>query len=356
MSRKKHAAHRQARPGAVQGSRARKQCEALGARLSAVDADMLAWEAASEKASELYRSSLIPLDESVRRGLRELVLLLDRMHAEAALDDEEREILSDILANMAAGLLDADAQDEEADDDIVIDDPELAAIYERHRDDEVEPVTAFEQLVVQVQGIDLDRLPTRESLRVVVAAEAETALAQLARTADKFEQLAARRHANLVQLQQAEDALAAELTAALHGAQAMDETTRLAHLRRIDAARARTTLADLLAVGFELEQGGFIGHFSEKRITGYKQLLNEVLQLTEQEFIVGKGLILAELELEVEPEQVPALTAADLLAMMGIMADTLRKELAEVERDLVELRDPRQLKTWLRTASVREAW
>ncbi|MEW6762371.1 MAG: hypothetical protein AB1437_16240 [Pseudomonadota bacterium] len=240
MSRKKLVAHRHSRSDAAQGSRARKQCEALGARLAAVGAELLAWDEAHEEATEVYRTSLLPLDESVRRRLRELVLLLDRMHPSAELDNRKREILSGILADMASDLLDADEEGEVFDDEldeksdageenVVGYDPELAAIYERHRGGDLDPMTAPGQRVDQVHGIDLgtdidlESSETSKSLHAMVAKAAETELAQLARAQDKFEQLAAQQRANLAHLQQAEDELVMELKTALHGAQAMDE-------------------------------------------------------------------------------------------------------------------------------------
>lgn len=348
MSRKKHVAHRPVKQGAVQVSRARKQCEALGANLVAVGAELLDWDEAREEATELYRASLVPLDAAVRRGLREQVLLLDHMHASAELEDEERDILSGILADMASRLLDAEDEDEEGVGDV---DPELFAIWKRHRDDDVEDVTAFDESVAQVQAIDLDSQENRESLRAMIVEGAESALALVARAGDKLEQFAARRQANLAHLQQAENELAAELRAALHGAQAMDEAARSGYLLRIDAAQAQDMLADLMAVGCALEQDGFIAHFPEKRLAGYKQLLKEALELTERELAVGKAITLVKLEREVPPERVATLTPDDLLNMLDIVADALRADLAGVERDLAELRDPHKLKAWLRPAN-----
>ncbi len=348
MSRKKHAAHRHSRPGAAPGSRARKQCQALGARLAAVGAELTAWDEAQEEAAELYRTSLVPLDELVRRRLRELVLLLDSMYPSATLDDGEREMLSGILADMASDLIDqivdydldeAFYVDGEDDEDIVGDDPELAAIYERHRDGGID-------LESQAASQSLDRMVEEE------AEEAEAALALLAQAQARFEQLAAQQKANLVQLQQAEDELVTELETVLHGAQAMDEAVRREHLRRVEAAHAQGTLADLMAVGFALEQDGLIAHLSEKRVAGYKQVLKDALQLTEHELLVGKALTLAQLELQVPPEQVAALTPADLLDMMHITADCLRQELDQIEGDLARLRDPRELKAWLRVGDM----
>ncbi|MEW6762370.1 MAG: hypothetical protein AB1437_16235 [Pseudomonadota bacterium] len=110
-----------------------------------------------------------------------------------------------------------------------------------------------------------------------------------------------------------------------------------------------------MALGFEFEQGGIIAHFSEKRIAGYKQVLKNALQLTEQELLVGKVWTLVQLELQVPPEQVAALAPVDLLDMMHTTADDLRQELAQVERGLAGLRDPRELKAWLRTGDMHGA-
>ena len=49
--------------------------------------------------------------------------------------------------------------------------------------------------------------------------------------------------------------------------------------------------------------------------------------------------------------EVAALATADLLAWMDTTLATVRLELADVERDLVELRELPRLKAWLRVAA-----
>lgn len=93
MSTKKHAAQRHPAPGAVQISRAHKQCGALIEKLRAVCAEHAAWSRAREQALELYRDRAVPLDLSIRHRMRELVFMLDDMHENAYLDAGERDLV-----------------------------------------------------------------------------------------------------------------------------------------------------------------------------------------------------------------------------------------------------------------------
>ncbi len=362
MSRKKHAAHRKAKPDARQSSHARKQCEALAARLVAVGAELVAWDEAREQASELYRTQLVPLDLSVRHCLRELVMLLDRMHRSADLDNSERQVLSDILADMAFELLNGDEEGDEDDeeDGTHVDgvDPELAAIYERHQRSDADDAAAFRQLVSQVVGIDinddvdLDSSEVEEVVRLVLEEE-EISMARLDRAQAQMDQYEERQAASLAHRRKTLETLAAELTAGLNGADGIEEAARQERLQCVEAARAQGMLADLMALGFAFEQEGNIDHLSEKRVSEYKNVLKEWLQLCEQELVLGKSWILLQLDLEVPDARAVTLAPADLLHMMNTTIRALREERAEIERDLVELREPAMLKAWLRTANDR---
>lgn len=360
MATKKHAAQRHPAPGAVQISRAHKQCDTLVEKLRAVSAEHAAWSGAREQALELYRTRVIPLDLSIRHGMRELVFMLDGMHEDAGLDDGEREILSEILVDMASWLLSADEndegededEDEDGDDEDIDDeddigtDPELLAIYERHLGIDMDEEAELEQLFEEGHDIDLDDVFGAGNPEHDTIAQHQ----QLVRVAIQLEQYVAQQQVHVAHVREALDEVAGELKAALEGANGVTEADRLERLQRLDAAYGQGMLGEVIALAFELEQEGIIGHLTEKQVAGYKHVLKEALNFGEQGIVLGKGLILAQLELTVPPKQVTTLTPATLLNMIDTTVDELRKELADVEHDLVELRELPKLKAWLRAA------
>jgi len=348
MATKKHAAQRHPAPGAVQISRAHKQCDALVEKLRAVCAEHAAWSGVREQALELYRARMVPLDLSIWQGMRELVFMLDGMHEDAGLDNDERDILSEILVDMASWLLSADEDDDDIDDeDDFGEDPELLAIYERHLGIETDEEAEFEQLFEIDDDSDLDDIFGVDSPAQDNIAQRQ----QLVQAAVQLENYVAQQQVHVTHVREALDGVTAELKAALEGANGVTEADRLERLQRLDAAYEQGMLGDVIALAFELEQEGIIGHLPEKQMAGYKHILKEAVGFGEQGIILGKGLILAQLELTVPPKQVTTLTPATLLHMIDTTVEELRKELADVERDLVELRELRRLKAWLRAAA-----
>jgi len=352
MPTKKHAAPRHPAPGAVQISRAHKQCDTLIEKLRAVSAEHAAWSRAREQALELYRTRMVPLDLSIRHGMRELVFMLDGMHEEAGLDDDEREILSEVLVDMASWLLSADEDDDDIDDedddeDDIGEDPELLAIYERHLGIATDEEAEFEQLFEIDDDSDLDDIFGVDSPAQDNIAQRQ----QLVQVAIQLEQYVAQQHVHVTHVRKALDGVAGELKAALEGAKGVTEADRLERLQRLDAAYEQGMLGDVIALAFELEQEGVVGHLPEKQVAGYKHILKESVEFGERGIVLGKGLILAQLELTVSPDQVATLTPATLLNMLDTTVDEMRKELADVERDLVELRELPKLKAWLRAAA-----
>ncbi len=351
MPMKKHAAQRRPASGAAQVSRAYKQCNALVEKLHAVCAEHAAWSEAREQALELYRDRVVLLDLSIRHGRRELVFMLDGMHEDAGLDDHEREILSEILVDMASWLLSADEDDEDIDDDIddeddIGADPELLAVYERHLGIETDEAVEFEQLFEDEHDNDLDDVFGVGSPEQDTIAQRQ----QLVQVAIQLENYVAQQQVHVTHVREALDGVAGELKAALEGATGVTEADRLERLQRLDAAYEQGMLGEVIALAFELEQEGIIGHLPEKQVTGYKNILKEAVGFGEQGIVLGKGLILAQLELTVPPTQVATLTPATLLNMIDTTVDEMRKELADVERDLVELGELPKLKAWLRAA------
>lgn len=102
-------------------------------------------------------------------------------------------------------------------------------------------------------------------------------------------------------------------------------------------------LPALLAFRIELEQRGMVSHLPEKELAPYNKLLKEQLRLTELEIaeFVNEAAMY-------QPEvPVKRLTPESMLDMLKADIVGIRQQIAGIARDLVELKAPGRLKSWL---------
>ena len=151
--------------------------------------------------------------------------------------------------------------------------------------------------------------------------------------------LDAERTQHAAQLQQVSDALLRELQTCLGNSHDMDEQL----MQRVAAACSGGHLWELLALRFELEQCGLAPHFSEKQISECNKLLKEELRISERE----NAWYVREFELE-RPQIAPAhLTPQLMLHALKNTIKELREVASDLERELIELQDPKKLAAWL---------
>jgi hypothetical protein len=344
MSSKKLATRRHAKPASE--SRARKQFNVLAGKLHAARDLLEAWRQAQREALALDESERLPLERANDHRLKELVLLLDRQHGEAGLDDWERERLSSFIADTALDLLDQR------------DDADLDELYARHSGVDVEEQDAiyqaeFKEVLHQIYGVeisddvDLHTPEGREAVHVLIAEDEATEEARHGRSLAARANAEAEQARHLAQLHEAVDGIFRGLAEGQEAGSETDEEVRQARLelmQRAGVSRAAGNLPDLLAVRLELEQRGMASHFSEKQLVECNKLLKEELQQVELECARH------ELETAMNMSEMPfgRLTPTLLLDTLRTDIGELREQVARIERDLTELRDPAKLKAWLR--------
>jgi hypothetical protein len=347
MSSKKQARAGQAAPI----TRARRQFDALTPSLHAASTMARAWRQADIEAKELARRELQPLSEAYDQRLKKLILMLDEKHGDPGLDETERAILSDFIADAALDLL-------ERDEDATLDE-----IFDRHDDigdaDEgsEEEDAAFQSEFKKILGevydteidedIDLRTPEGKDLVRFLIEEDEELQEARERRSEATLEKENAEGLRHEARLRQTVDDIMRELTGLPDTVSEMDADARRARaelIQRAESAAAEEDLLSLVAVRLELEQRGMAGHFSEKQLSACNKLLQEELRIFELENAWHQRELAQEL-----PDTAPAvLTPEMLLRELNVTIGNARDMLARTERELSELQDLQSLKTWLR--------
>ena len=344
MSSKKLATRRHVKPASE--SRAHKQFNVLAGKLHAGRDLLEAWRQAQREALALDASERLPLERANDHRLKELVMLLDRQHREAGLDDWERERLSIFITDTALDLLGER------------DDADLDELYARHCGVDVEEQEAvyqaqFKELLHEIYGVeisddvDLHTPEGREAVHVLIAEDEATKEARHGRSLAARTNAEAEQARHSAQLHEAVDSIFRGLAEAQEAGSDSDQEVRQAGLelmQRACASHAAGDLPDLLAVRLELEQRGMASHFPEKQLVECNKLLKEELRQVELE--CAAHALETAMKLPEMPFGRPA--PARLLDTLRTDIDELREQAARIERDLTQLRDPEKLKAWLR--------
>ena len=297
--------------------------------------------------------------------LKQLALRLDQLSEEASLDEAEREDLSDLIVELALDLLDQedDAEleqvcarhsglDENEDDDD--DDLDVFELYDDFSEDDAEYAgqhAEFAELMQRVHDLDIGDLDlrseeNREVVRALIVAE-ETG--EPARQRSLLAASARAERARILLEEKVAEAMGAlyrELADAFNASPAPGEASSAAKvefIQRAEAAHAAGDLPALLAFRIELEQRGMVSHLPEKELAHYNKLLKEQLRLTELEIaeFVNEAAMY-------QPEvPVKRLTPESMLDMLKADIVGIRQQIDGIERDLVELKVPGRLKSWL---------
>lgn len=227
-------------------------------------------------------------------------------------------------------------------------------LYDDFSEDDAEYAgqhAAFAELMQRVHDLDIGDLDlrseeNREVVRALIVAE-ETG--EPARQRSLLAASARAERARILLEEKVAEAMGAlyrELADAFNASPAPGEASSAAKvefIQRAEAAHAAGDLPALLAFRIELEQRGMVSHLPEKELAHYNKLLKEQLRLTELEIaqFVNEAAMY-------QPEvPVKRLTPESMLDMLKADIVGIRQQIAGIARDLVELKSPGRLKSWL---------
>ncbi|MBB5880828.1 hypothetical protein GGR74_002031 [Xanthomonas arboricola] len=331
-------------PSGAPLSPARKRFDRLLRDLERHRADLQAWHLARSQWRERYHTQLQPLLDQRRAADIALVEALDRAHATVKLGKADRALLSELLCDVAAPLIEAGHE-------------ALRPIYDRHSavgyDREVaESDALMKQILGQAYGLGADELDGIESPEELYERVSERLQQQRAQHQQRGTQRRKRAEKQAAG-ESAEPPPVRELYRKLAGnlhpdraRDADDHAARTILMQRLNAAYKAGDLLGLLELQAEigLMDARGVDAMSAARLQDYNRELDrqcrqlqQQLQQQSDEFCAEYGL---ELAARPKPER--------LGRLMAQLKRELEDDLMAAHRGLRELEDPQSLKRWLK--------
>lgn len=328
-----------------------QQIEKLRSRLAA-------WEAVTISYQKKYTQELLPLLTIATELQVRLVQSLDHAAAQNGLTRTERRTLGELIASLAAQLLDER------------DDAKLKAIYNKHSasdydSEEAAQIQDMKDMLEGVFGFDLGddaKCDSPDDIMQRVQAQFAQMQADCQAEQQVQEERRAKRKKSAKQLEKEERAEAdarqinqsireiyRKLASALHPDREPDPQERVrktALMQRINQAYDKQNLLQLLELQLELEHidRNAIGQIDEERLRHYNAVLKRQI---------------AELEHEAMRVEASFCAQFGIAPFVAVKPDTVMRELAdeivrmreanrEMEEDLLALVDTKGVKGWLK--------
>ena len=366
MATPSHSLRIASRPGQAGPSKHQQRFNTLIKKVAQLKAALQTW---TRELPEIFRLTADCRQRATehRAATSELVRLLDRMMAERSLTKRERTQLRQWLCETAFDVL-----QDGGDDD-------LKAIYNKHSrgnyDTEAATKSAMQADMVREilqDGFGMDfgkaRFSSLEDLQHAAAKKLDAADRQAeqrrqaaeARKASRKKstrQVAsdARRETRTAQIGKTLQEIYRKLAMLLHPDHERDPVERdrkTLLMQEVNVAYERKDLLGLLELQLRFEQvdAARISSIAEDRLIHFNSLLAEQVRELQQE-LAG---VEEPWRLQLDSPPNAKLTPAKVQAALHRDLRELAGELAAVQRDLEQLADPRQLKSWLR--DLQHAW
>jgi len=327
------------------------------------------WEAVTPVFQRQYASELLPLEQRLTGLQRQMALRLDDAWGSKALTKTERRTASELIVDLTAALL----------DDVEDDGGQLKALFNKHSESDYESKAAadLEEMKSAIEealginlGDDLDMASAADVLQRMqdkMQEEQEreetehhaAAQAHARRKKSARQQAAqARQEAEQAELSQSVRDIYRKLASALHPDREPDPHERerkTGLMQQANQAYEKNNLLRLLELQLELEHidQKAISDISDARLKHYNKILKEQIE---------------ELDQEIEQVENAFREACGVLPLFDVAPDTilhylaedileLRQGIAETEKDLRAIDDPKRFKTWLKKVKrQREAY
>ena len=335
-------------------SRVRKQFNTLVKKLEAERVRLALWRDEMPKLRALAKSELVPLIQTFDGHYRALFFLYDAAWSNKATTKKEREKLSDLICRTGMDLM------QRGDDDAIV-----KEIFDKHSalqftlNDMGEGAEFLRDMVSAATGIELDADADFSSPQAIFAAmqakldEAESEADMAAPHVDvkpvKLSAREVRHQAEELKLKQSVRDIFRKLASALHPDRETDpaeRTRKTGLMQRVNVAYAANDLLGLLELQLEIAQIDQAGldKMDESHIKQYNRILTGQIDEVESE-IMGLEVSLAlDMGLDLDQRRAPKAMMRDLRVEIGKM----REDAQSIEADLVNFRDIKKLKAWLK--------
>lgn len=341
-------------------SRVRKQFNNLVKKLEAERANLALWREELPKIRALADSEYRPLAQIFDVHRKQLLLALDRAHADKTMGKKDKAKLVDLICTMAVELMQIDQSD------VLIKD-----IYNKHSgsdydQDMDEQKAHMRQMVANMTGVELDddvdfNSPAAlfEAMHAKMAEQMQhedpVAPPPAARPA-KLSAREARHHAEEAKLKQSVRDIFRKLASALHPDREADPAEhgrKTALMKRANVAYAANDLLGLLELQLEVDQIDQTGldNLSDDRIKQYNRILDGQVREIGSEILALESAIALDMGWELDRR----LTPKAMLKGLHVDIAKMRANIKGIEADLVALVDIKQLKAWLKDYRIIEA-
>ena len=314
------------------------------------------WEATLPVFRQKYASDLLPLQEQALDLQWQLARALDAAHGKKGLTQAEKRKLAVLIVDLAEAVLEHK------------DHGELKALFNKHSQSdfdgqETERLDDMKAVLESVLGMelgdDVDMTSPEDVLKRVEsqfqAQQEAYAENEVTRKKSRREEArAARQEAEEKQLSQSIREVFRKLASALHPDREPDpveKARKTALMQRANDAYEKGNLLQLLELQLELEHidQAHLAAIRPERLKHYIKILKGQLGDLDMEIRCVEDHLMAEFGL---PPFKP-IHPRDLLPMLQQDMATCQGQIAELHQQLQAAADPKQLKTWLKTLSLR---
>ncbi len=354
----------QLRISAQQGSQAltaqQKKFNSLVARIARQQELLAAWGEATPLFQQRHAQELAPLLDSYRALNAEFAHFLDAAVSRKAMSKVDRQTLSELVCELAAGLMDGEHRDA------------MKALYNKYSEsdadaEEQEARDAVKSMVRESFGVDLGEDVDMDSPEAVLrrvqeqmeARQAHVDQARAHHQAGRATKPGARERRLQEEAQQASQSVREvyrKLASALHPDREPDTQERqrkTALMQRVNQAYAAGNLLGLLRLQLEVEQidPTHIDGLSETRLKHYNKVLAEQLSELQQEVFGTEQAF--KLQFGLHPGD--RITPGSLTPRLRGWLQQLQMDIHQFKRQRRMLEDPAHLKAWLKQERRRMA-
>ena len=309
------------------------------------------WQTALPRYQQRWHEECEPLNKQCRVLDIEFVCLLDEACDQVKLAKADRQTLQAIICEMAISLMDGE------NDDL------MKPLYNKHSggdfdvDDQAEN-EILKQAMEQAYGIELGDDIDFNSPEALAEKLQEHWHNEQAREHQEREERLSRHKKTARQLRKEEQALQAsrsvrevyrKLASELHPDRETDAGERerkTVLMQRANQAYAERNLLDLLQLQLEAEQldQSTLNNLAEDRLAHFNQILTE--QHSELSLEVSDIELAFIMQLNLEP--FTTITPSNIEQKFQQLIHDLQFEILDIEEQLIALKDPKSLKSWLK--------
>jgi hypothetical protein len=339
-------------------SKAQKRFNSLIKKLDQQKARLHEWTESIPHIQQYSANEYEPLYNEYRALEVQRLRLLDEAHSNPAFKKREREKLTHLICETAGILISGDG------------DEDFKELYNRHsgsdydeeqRQTEASSGDLVKSMMEEMLGLDLSHadFSSPDKLQEFMAEQIKTEEAEReARRAKRKmtkrqEALEAQRQAEQTRIKQSIQEIYRKLATLLHPDREQDPAERERKtklMQQVNQAYGKKDLLQLLELQLRAEQidQDHINRIAEDRLESYNRILKE--QSDELQTEIAEIEFTWRMQLNLPPYA--AVTPKGLMSRLREDIRELRYQIATVKHDLITLKDPQNLKAWLKSYKI----